>query len=302
MPTTKETRIRSKIGASTMTIPIMDDSVGNHSSLPKPTLLLKGSSVASLLENTDKRTNNNNISYKYNMNKNKLSKLTKNQLIQLLLNQQALKPAPRTQRRDWTRKPIPYPRKSVKQMVQNYTIIAPPKQVADRPVPAPGLKKVALVPLPRAKKIKPLMDLIIQPPKQFRDKPKAAPRKKKIAPTPLPRTEINETARAFQGFTKSYQVGIKNETDPLVQLNTTRLVIAHLMKQLLPRMKGLKFIETLTITFEQQRGNQIVSRIGYLNSKPKTIINVDDLTPFWMLMLNKSWKMFTNGSVNAQLG
>ena len=52
------------------------------------------------------------------------------------------------------------------------------------------------------------------------------------------------------------------------------------MKQLLPRMKGLKFIETLTISFEQQRGNLIVSRIGYFNSKPKTIINVDDLTPF----------------------
>ena len=70
----------------------------------------------------------------------------------------------------------------------------------------------------------------------------------------MPRTEINETARAFQGFTKSYQVGIKNDKDPLIQLNTTRLAIAHFMKQLLPRMKGLKFIETLTITFEQQRG------------------------------------------------
>ena len=112
------------------------------------------------------------------------------------------------------------------------------------------------------------------------DKPVPAPRTKKIAPTPLPRTEITETARAFQGFTKSYQVGIKNDKDRLVQLNTTRLAVAHFMKQLLPRMKGLKFIETLTITFEQQRGNQIVSRTGYFNSKPKTIINVDDLTPF----------------------
>ena len=112
------------------------------------------------------------------------------------------------------------------------------------------------------------------------DKPVAAPRMKKIPPTPLPRTEITETARAFQGFTKSYQVGIKNDKDPLVQLNTTRLAIAHFMKQLLPRMKEFKFIETLTIYFEQKKGNEIVSRIGYFNSKPKTIINADDLAPF----------------------
>ena len=158
--------------------------------------------------------------------------------------------------------PIPYPRKSVKQMVQDYEnkIIEPPAPFADKPKPWPRNN--------------------IIPPKQFMDKPVPAPRTKKIAPTPLPRTEITETARAFQGFTKSYQVGIKNDKDCLVQLNTTRLAVAHFMKQLLPRMKGLKFIETLTITFEQQRGNQIVSRTGYFNSKPKTIINVDDLTPF----------------------
>ena len=37
MPTTKETQNRSKIAASTMQIPIKVDSVGNQSSLPKPT-------------------------------------------------------------------------------------------------------------------------------------------------------------------------------------------------------------------------------------------------------------------------
>ena len=257
----------SQLGTQYTQNPSLNDVIGLHSSLPKPTKLLKGSSAASLLENTDneqnKHTSNNNISYKYNMIKNNLSKLTKQQLIKLLLNKQAPKPAPRTQRRDWTKEPIPYPRKSVKQMVQDHenNIIAPAAPFADKPKPWPR-------------------NNIIKPPKQFRDKPKAAPRTKKIAPTRLPRTEINETARAFQGFTTSYHVGIKNETNPLVQLNTTRLAIADFMKQLLPRMKGLKFIETLTITFEQQRGNQIVCRIGYFNSKPKTIINAIDLTPF----------------------
>ena len=255
MATTKETRNRDKIGVPSMQIPIMIDNVGYQSSSPIPT--------------QNKRTLKNNITYNI-MNKNNLDKLTKDQLIDLLLKKP--QPAPRWRKKDKTSTPlprrnkyipIPYPRKSVKQMVQDYEnkIIEPPAPFADKPKPWPR-------------------NNIIPPPKQFADKPVPAPRTKKIAPTPLPRTEITETARAFQGFTKSYQVGIKNDKDPLVQLNTTRLAVAHFMKQLLLRMKGLKFIETLTITFEQQRGNQIVSRTGYFNSKPKTFINVDDLTPF----------------------
>ena len=119
MPQTKETRNRSRFGAPMLQNPNMEKSVGFYPSQPKPTLLLKGPSVASSLENSDKRTSKNNISYKY-MNKSNLSKLTKNQLIQLLLNRQAPKPAPRTKWRDCTQPPIPFPRKSVKQMVQDY--------------------------------------------------------------------------------------------------------------------------------------------------------------------------------------
>ena len=109
------------------------------------------------------------------------------------------------------------------------------------------------------------------------DKPIVPLRMKKMAPIPTQRTQITEVARAFKGYTKSYEVGIlKNETDPLIQMSSTRLAIAHFMKQLLPQMKGIKFIETLTIYFEHQKGNQAVSRIGYFNSKPKTITNAND--------------------------
>ena len=155
-------------------------------------------------------------------------------------------------------------------MVQDYenTIIAPPKQFADRPQPWPR-------------------NNIIPPSKQFMNTPVPAPRTKKIAPIPLPRTEINETARAFQGFTKSYQVGIKNTMDFLVQLSSTRLAIAHFIKQLLPQMQGLKFIETLKITFQQQVGEQIVSRIVYLTVNPKQLLMLMIYNHFWTLMLNK---------------
>ena len=197
----------------------------------------------------------NNMLYYYNMNKSNLSKLTKNQLIELLIAKQKPVPKPRTKKMV----PIPFPRKSVKQMVKDYenTIIKPPVQFRDGPQP-----------LPR--------NNIIPAPIQFADKPKAAPRVKKMAPVPTQRTQITEVARAFKGYTKSYEVGIKNETDPLIQMSSTRLAIAHFMKQLLTQMKGIKFIETLTIYFEQQKGNQTVSRIGYFNSKPKTITNAND--------------------------
>ena len=72
------------------------------------------------------------------------------------------------------------------------------------------------------------------------------------------------------------------------------------MKQLLPQMQGLKFIETLKITFQQQVGEQIVSRIGYFNSKPKTIINANDLQPFLDVnveqILNTIHKWISQGS------
>ena len=38
-------------------------------------------------------------------------------------------------------------------------------------------------------------------------------------------------------------------------------------------MKGLKFIETLNITFEKQSGQENIIKSAYFNSKAQTIIN-----------------------------
>ena len=69
------------------------------------------------------------------MDKKDLEKLSKSELIELILKQQ--KPVP-TQRR-----PIPTPRRSVKNMVQQYedNIIQPP-------IPAPRTKKLSQIPIP----------------------------------------------------------------------------------------------------------------------------------------------------------
>ena len=71
MPKTREINW-NRPGVPPMQNPGMNDVVGLHSSMLKPTLLLKGSSMASSLENIDntihtqnKRTRQNNISYTY---------------------------------------------------------------------------------------------------------------------------------------------------------------------------------------------------------------------------------------------
>ena len=80
----------------------------------------------------------NNIST-YSMNKSDLEKLSKSELIKLILKQNIKPvPAPRTKIR-----PIPAPRKSVAQMVQNYE-----QKIIDeyKPVPAPRTKRPVAAP------------------------------------------------------------------------------------------------------------------------------------------------------------
>ena len=123
------------------------------------------------------------------MNKASLKKLSKSELINLLLKQHKPKniivddtkpvPTPRTY------KLVPAPRKSVKDMVQQYE------------------------------------DNIVSPPLEFRDdyKPIPAPRTKKPSEKPVPekRTIISQVEKALKGYTKSFDVEVRDEKDPLLQ-------------------------------------------------------------------------------------
>ena len=163
-----------------------------------------------------------------NMNESSLKKLSKSQLIKLLLQQNV---------ELQSRKPIPAPRKSVKQMVQDFE------------------------------------DKIILPPLEFRDDYKPTPKPRNKKPTPLPRTKIEQVDKALKGYTKSYKIGIKNNKDPLAQLQNTRKAIEYHIISILTSMKGLKFVETLRVTFKKLAKDEIVYKTAYFNSKPQTIIN-----------------------------
>ena len=203
------------------------------------------------------------------MNKSDLKNLTKTQLINLILKQnneikvsqqQNAKPIPKPR----TTKPIPIPRKSVKQMVQDYeeNIILPPLEFRDDYKP---------VPLPRTKK-----------------------------PVPLPRTRIEEVAKALKGYTKSFEIDIKNNKDPLAQLQNTRKAIENHIISLIRSMKGLKFVETLKVTFKKTVNDKTVYKTAYFNSKPQIIINNTEIPESLQLskqqILNFTAKWISEGS------
>ena len=234
------------------------------------------------------------------MNKRDLKKLTKAQLIKLLLKQRAQKP-----------------RNSVKQMVNEHEdIIQPPEQFRDtyKPIPPPRTGKwesVKQKPVPR-KSVKQMVkeyEDIIQPPEQFRDaykpipKPRTdrplkmqnAPRPPKPTrkPPPVPQVEehitnvpvpkIKELNKALKGHAKSYEIKLQDNLNPFNHFTKTRPLTESHLEDLLKTMKGFKFIETLEVTFEKdaiekKTGKRIsIYKTAYFNGKAKIVTKVDDI-------------------------
>ena len=111
-------------------------------------------------------------------------------------------------------------------------------------------------------------------------RPILASRTKKQRPVPAPRTRNNEKRGPLKGFTKSFQILLKSDRDPLVELQNTRLVISRLLSQILTDTRGFKFVETLVVTFNKKKDDKIIySDPIYFNSRPQTVINPNDFLP-----------------------
>ena len=196
------------------------------------------------------------------MDKASLKKLSKSELINLLLKQHKPKniivddtkpvPIPRTY------KPVPAPRKSVKDMVQQYedNIISPPPEFRDdyKPIPAPRTKKPSQAPIP-------------------------APRTKKPSEKTVPekRTSISQVEKALKGYTKSFDVEVRDEKDPLLQLQKSKKAVEYLFNNLLVKTKGFKFVETLQVKFVKYSNDKKIQKNGYFNSTTDLIINETDI-------------------------
>ena len=132
--------------------------------------------------------------------------------------------------------------------------------------------------------------------------PVPAPRTKKLLdkPVPTPRTKIEQTNKALKGYTKSYEIGIKHNIDPLIQMQNTRKAIEYHINTLLNEMKGFKFVETLKVTFKKLTDGETVYRSAYFNSSAQTIINQTEINNSLQMskqqILNKIAEWISQGS------
>ena len=197
------------------------------------------------------------ISNLIHMDKASLKKLSKSELINLLLKQEKkpkiiivddTKPSPKL------RRPVPTPRKSVKNMVQQYedNIISLPPEIRDdyKPIPAPRTKKPLQAPIP-------------------------TPRTKK--PVPEKRTIISQVEKALKGYTQSFDVELRDKKDPLLQSQKSRRAVEYLFNKLLVQTKGFKFVETLQVKFVKHSNDKKIQKNGYFNSTTDLIINETDI-------------------------
>ena len=188
------------------------------------------------------------ISNLINMNKASLEKLSKSELINLVLKQHK----PKNIIVDDT-KPVPTPRKSVKSMVQQYedNVISPPPKFRDdyKPIPLPRTKKPLQAPIP-------------------------TPRTKKPSEK---RTIISQVEKALKGYTQSFDVELRDKKDPLLQLQKSRRAVEYLFNNLLVQTKGFKFVETLQVKFFKQSNDKNILKNGYFNSTTDLIINETDI-------------------------
>ena len=111
---------------------------------------------------------------------------------------------------------------------------------------------------------------------------------------------FTQKEKALRGYTRSYEVGLTNRQDPLIQLQKTRSVIRKNLLKFLNEMKGLKFNETLKIKFEKQNGDELIEESAYLNAEKQTVTNDTEIVELLQItqqqILNKIQKWISKGS------
>ena len=130
--------------------------------------------------------------------------------------------------------------------------------------------------------------------KPKKDKPKEDKSKEKDKPT------FTQRAKAIKGYTRSYEIGLINSEDPLIQLQNTRLVIENNLLKILTEMKGLKFNEVLKITFKKQVGDEPIEKTAYFNGKTQTVTNEIEIAESLQIIqeqiVNKIQQWISEGS------
>ena len=269
----------------------MDMNKENHIvTLPKKGLKTRPYHIG--MEKRDLKTRPYNI----DMEKKDLKKLTKAQLIKLLLKQKkskkvsnhedllandpfrdevAQEPAKPLRTGKWESvKPKPIPPKSVDEDL----ILPPPEQFQDRYKPIPKPRTDRLLQMQNARR----------PPKPNRPPlPPPIPQveeQEHIISAPVPK--IKELNRALKGHAKSYGIELQDNLNLLNHFTKTKSLVESHLESLLKDMKGFKFIETLEVTFGKMTTtkndsiNKIIEwvyKTAFFNGKAKTVTKPSDI-------------------------
>ena len=226
--------------------------------------------------------------YTMYMEKEDLQKLSKEQLIRLLLKQEKKKPkvviVNDTKPKRPNRPPPPIP-EGVKPFKPKQTVKLRRKQkvVDDRPgwVRNPNTNRWIKIDGPTYRKLYPMQHVLNKIDKihqEINETSKSIDDKyKKVSDGLVSSPKITQIQKALKNSTKSFAVDIVDNKDPLKQLTETKKVIERHLNKELGELKGFKYIETLKITFEKQLGNETTINTAYFNSKTKTLINENEI-------------------------
>ena len=137
----------------------------------------------------------------------------------------------------------------------------------------------------------PFKDEVAQEPAKPRtDRPRKPTRKPPISQVEdhiinVPVPKIKELNKALKGHAKSYGIELLDNLNPLNHFTKTKTLVKSHLEDLLKDMKGLKFIETLEVTFrkdtiDSKTGKRVsIYKTAFFNGKAKTITKPDDIEP-----------------------
>ena len=226
--------------------------------------------------------------YTMYMEKEDLQKLSKEQLIRLLLKQEKKKPkvviVNDTKPKRPNRPPPPIP-EGVKPFKPKQTVKLRRKQkvVDDRPgwVRNPNTNRWIKIDGPTYRRLYPMQHTLNKIDKihqEINETSKSIDDKyKKVSDGLVSSPKITQIQKALKNSTKSFAVDIVDNKDPLHQLTKTRNVIEQYLTGELIGLKGFKYIETLKMTFEKQLGNKTTIKTAYFNGRARTIINEKEI-------------------------
>ena len=122
-----------------------------------------------------------------------------------------------------------------------------------------------------------------RPPKPTRKTPPIPQVEDHIINMPVPK--IKELNQALKGHAKSYGIELQDNLNPLNHFTKTRALVESHLENLLKDTKGFKFIETLEVTFEKdtidsKTGKHVsIYKTAFFNGKAKIVTKVDDIEP-----------------------